>query len=143
MQHFLGLDQQLGHQLQGVVLEGAGRTVPKLNGVQTVVDLDRLPCLAAEGCAVGGGGGFAQEVRRVVGQKSGEDLFCQLGVRKLFPAGKIRLGEGLRHKQPALGGKPTDDRLSGTNAERRISGTYILHNVHPFILKNRPLYTMP
>lgn len=131
-QHLLGFHQQLRHQLQGVVLEGAGGTVPQLKGIEALTDLDRAARLAIKGCAVGGGGGIVQEVSAVIGQKARQHLLGQFRIGKVFPALQIGLRERFRYKQTALRCQTTDDRLLCGNAELGISGAKILHTVHPF-----------
>ena len=133
-QHLLGLDEQLRHELQGVVLEGAGRAVPQLERIQAVADLDGLARLAAKGSAVGRCRCGVQEISAVIGQKTGQDLFGQLGIGEIFPCVQIGLGEGLRHEQTALRCQTADDSLLCGNAERGISGAQILHTFTPFLL---------
>ena len=133
-QHLLGLDEQLRHELQGVVLEGAGRAVPQLEGIQAIADLDGLARLAAEGSAVGRCRCGVQEISAVIGQKTGQDLLGQLGIGEIFPCVQISLGEGLRHEQTALRCQTADDSLLCGNAECGISGAQILHTFTPFLL---------
>ena len=133
-QHLLGLDEQLRHELQGVVLEGAGRAVPQLERIQAVADLDGLARLAAKGSAVGRCRCGVQEISAVIGQKTGQDLFGQLGIGEIFPCVQISLGEGLRHEQTALRCQAADDSLLCGNAECGISGAQILHTFTPFLL---------
>ena len=82
---FLASTEQLRHELQGVVLEGAGRAVPQLERIQAVADLDGLARLAAKGSAVGRCRCGVQEISAVIGQKTGQDLFGQLGIGEIFP----------------------------------------------------------
>ena len=121
-QHLLGFDQQLRHQLQSVVLERAGRTVPQFKRIQAVANLDRLACLAAEGFTVGSSGGGVQEISAVLGQETGQHFFSQYGVRKVFPTFQISLRESFRYKQTALRCQTTDDCFLCRNAECGISG---------------------
>ncbi len=133
-QHLLGLNQQLRHQLQGVVLEGAGRTVPQLKGIQALADLDRAARLTIKGCAVGGSGGIVQESQRCNRSESPPAPSRPVPDRKVFPALQIGLGESFRYEQTALRCQTADDSLLRGNAECGISGAKILHTFTPFLL---------
>ena len=133
-EHLLRLDQQLRHELQGIVLERAGRVVPQFEGVQAVAHFDGLARLAAERVAVSGSGRGAQEVGAVVGQETGQHFFCQFAIGKALPAFEVSLREIFRYKQTALRCQTTDDRLLCGNAECGISGAQILHTFTPFLL---------
>ena len=130
-QVLFGLDQQFGHQLQGVVLERAGGAVPQFQRVNAVTDLDGLARLAAEYLAISGGGGAVQEVGAVIGQETFEYLLGQGRVGQGLPTFQICLGEGFRHKQAAFGCQTAHDRLGRRNTECGISGTLKLHIENP------------
>ena len=108
--------------------------MPQLERIQAVADLDGLARLAAKGSAVGRCRCGVQEISAVIGQKTGQDLFGQLGIGEIFPCVQIGLGEALRHEQTALRCQTADDSLLCGNAECGISGAQILHTFTPFLL---------
>ena len=59
--------------------------MPQLKRIQAITDPDRLPGLAAEGIAIGGGSSVVQEIRAVVGQEAVQHLLGQRGIGEAFP----------------------------------------------------------
>ena len=58
----LCLHQQLRHQLQGVILESAGRAVPQFQRVHLIRNRGQIARLSAKGRTIGSLGGFLQEL---------------------------------------------------------------------------------
>ena len=128
------LHQQLGHQLQGVILKGAGGAVPQFQRVEAAADLFHMARLAAKGVAVGVGGGSLQKGRIIVRQKTAHHFGGQFGVRKAAPGIQIRLGEGRRHIQAAVRRKAAYNGFSRRNAGAAAACALILHRYHPSCL---------
>ena len=98
-QIFLGLNQQLWHQLKGIILESTGGAMPQLQGVKSVANLFQMSRLAAERRAIGSLCGAAQKFGIIVGQKPRQNLLSQFGIAQAAPGLQVRFGKFLRNKQ--------------------------------------------
>ena len=137
-QILFGLNQQLGHQLQGVILKGAGRAVPQLQGVGVPFHRGKIACLAAKSSAIGAAGGLGQEGGVVIGQVLPHNGGCQRGVIQPAQGFYIHLRKTFRHKQTALIGQPLRDCLRRSYFAVLISGTEKLHGHRSFSPRNVP-----
>ena len=61
-QILFGFHQKFRHQLQGVILEGAGRAVPQLQRPGIPFHRGKIAGLAAEGVTISAAGGFGQKI---------------------------------------------------------------------------------
>ena len=137
-QILFGLHQQLGHQLQGVILKGAGRAVPQLQGIGVPFHRGKIACLAAKSSPVGAAGGLGQEGGVVIGQVLPHNGGCQRGVIQPAQGFYIHLRKTFRHKQTALIGQPLRDCLRRSYFAVLISGTEKLHGHRSFSPRNVP-----
>ena len=128
----------MGQHLQRHVLEGAGGAVPQLQAVGALV----------QGVDRGHGGGV--ELLRAIGggSKVGELLDGELlqkllhhidgpslirHVLQLVQGVARQLGDIIGGQQTAVSGQALGDGLGGGEADRRISGTGILHLDHSYL----------
>ena len=137
-QILFGLHQQLGHQLQGVILKGAGRAVPQLEGIGVPFHRGKIACLAAKSSPVGAAGGLGQEGGVVIGQVLPHNGCCQRGVVQPAQSFYIHLRKTFRHKQTALIGQPLCNCLRRSYFAVLISGTEKLHGHRSFSPRNVP-----
>ena len=128
VQVLLALKQQLGHQLQSVVLEGAGGTVPQLQRIQAVANFLHMARFACKGIAVGSRSGLGQEGRIIVGQERTDHLVRQLRIRKALPCLQVCLREGLGNIQAAVRRKTPDDCLGCRDAADSTACALIFHS---------------
>ena len=137
-QILFGFHQQAGHQLQGVILEGAGGAMPQFQGIGVPFHRGKIACLAAKSSPVGAAGGLGQEGGVVIGQVLPHNGCCQRGVVQPAQGFYIHLRKTFRHKQTALIGQPLCDRLRRSYFAVLISGTEKLHGHRSFSPRNVP-----
>ena len=130
---FLCLHQQLRHQLQGVILEGAGRAVPQFQRVHLIRNRGQITRLSVKGRAIGGLGGLLQELLRIIGQILPHDGSSHLGVIQRTDRLDIHLREALRNKQTALIRQALCNGLRGTHHAVMISRAEKLHCRRSFL----------
>ena len=129
---FLCLYQQLRHQLQGVILEGAGGAMPQFQGVGVPFHRGKIARLAAKSLTVGGAGGLGQKFRRIIRQIFPDHSCGQCRIIQLTQGSDVHLRKALGNKQAALIGQALGDRLRRGHFTIRVSGTEELHIVAPF-----------
>ena len=137
-QILFGLNQQLGHQLQGVIFKGAGRAVPQLQGVGVPFHRGKIACLAAKSSPVGAAGGLGQESGVVIGQVLPHNGGCQRRIVQPAQGFYIHLRKIFRHKQTALIGQSLCNCLRRSYFAVLISGTEKLHGHRSFSPRNVP-----
>ena len=99
---FFGLNQQFGHQLERIVLEGAGRAVPQFQRVQAIVNLLDITRLTGKGISISCSGSFTQEGRVIICQKASQNFLGKLRVAEGFPLFQLCLGERGGNEQTAV-----------------------------------------
>ena len=133
--HAFAFHQKARHELQGVVLEGAGRSVPQLQRIEAFRDVHRCAGARSECGLIRLSRRLSQERRIVFFQEQRQQFSRQRRVRKrppLLESGGIHLRKRFRHKQPAVLREALYDRLCCCHLVFAASGTYIKHSLSPF-----------
>ena len=125
----LGLHQQLRHQLQGVILERAGRAMPQLQRIDVLRHRSQIARLAAERCTIGRFCCLCQELFGIIRQVFPHDDRCHLRVIQCTKCLDIHLRKACRDKQAALVGQALCNRLRRGHHAVTISCAVKLHDL--------------
>ncbi len=127
-QVLFGLDQQLRHDLQRIVLEGAGRAMPEFQRKEPVGHRFDLAGLAGKRRAVGLLCRLLQKGGVILCQKAAQHRGRQLRIGKMPPGIQLRPSrEGLRHKQPAVRRQAPNNGFGGRNNGVAVACALVLH----------------
>ena len=132
-QVFFGLNQQFGHQLERIVLEGAGRAVPQFQRVQAIVNLLDITRLTGKGISISCSGSFTQESRVIICQKASQNFLGKFRVAEGFPIFQLCLGERGGNEQAAVRCQTAENGLRRRNDGVGIACALELHNQTPYI----------
>ena len=129
----LGLHQKLWHQLQRVILEGAGGAVPQLQRPHPLFHRGEMAGPAAERGAVGGRRGLRQEGGVRIGQVFPEDGGRHGGIIQPAQGLDVHLGEPFGDEEPPLFRQALHDGLRGGHPPALVSGAEKLHLDRSFL----------